>query len=141
MSIIDYLSEIMIDEPYLTEEDGIEEEVPAEDSPEDDMVDEPEEGIEEEEPNDNGGAQEIVDTLLRVASDQKEQIGVILKYAANSDVNPNIWDEAYAYYQEVKDKAPQEDSTDTDDISDDAEPSIEDDNVSDDGTSGDDIEL
>ena len=39
--------------------------------------------------------------MLQYAPTQKEQIGVILKYAANSNIEYNIWDEALGYYESL----------------------------------------
>jgi len=48
-----------------------------------------------------GDSKALVDGMLENAPGQKEQIGYILKYAANSNPNYDIWDQAYDYYESI----------------------------------------
>ena len=82
MPIFDYLSE-------MCDCDSVEETV--------DVV--------EEEQEVQGDAEALVQGMIENAPDQKEQIGVILKYAANSNPNYDIWDVALQYYDTIKDEA------------------------------------
>jgi len=51
----------------------------------------------------NGNPQGLVQAMLDNAPDQKEEIGILLKYAANTNTQYNIWDAALAYFEsEVK---------------------------------------
>jgi len=48
-----------------------------------------------------GDSKALVDGMIENAPGQKEQIGYILKYAANSNPNYDIWDQAYDYYESI----------------------------------------
>ena len=62
------------------------------------------EPIVEEENAVEGNAQALVDGMIENAPGSKEQIGIILKYAANSIPNYDIWDAALDYYESLGDE-------------------------------------
>jgi len=53
--------------------------------------------------NVKGDAEALVKSMIKYAPGQKEQIGTILKYAANSIPDYNIWDAALDYYESEAD--------------------------------------
>jgi len=53
-----------------------------------------------------GDPKALVDNLIKNAPGMKEQIGTILKYAANSIPNYDIWDAALDYYESLGDEEP-----------------------------------
>lgn len=53
--------------------------------------------------NINGDAEALVTAMIQNAPGQKEQIGIILKYAANSIPNYDIWDAALDFYESEAD--------------------------------------
>jgi len=61
------------------------------------------EGGDEEGGNVNGDAEALVTAMIQNAPGQKEQIGIILKYAANSIPNYDIWDAALDFYESEAD--------------------------------------
>ena len=61
------------------------------------------EAIVEEENSVEGDPQALVDAMIEHAPGSKEQIGVILKYAANSIPDYDIWDAALDYYESLGD--------------------------------------
>jgi len=67
-----------------------------------------------------GDPKALVDAMIENAPDQKEQIGYILKYAANSNPNYDIWDQAYDYYESIDSGEPTNDTEaseeETDDV-------------------------
>ena len=67
-----------------------------------------------------GDSQALVDAMIANAPGQKDQIGVILKYAANSNLTYDIWDQALDYYDSLD--GSEEISTDEEIPVDDEEP-------------------
>jgi hypothetical protein len=69
------------------------------------MVDAPvEEPTEEGGESVKGDAQALVDGMIENAPGSKKQIGIILKYAANSIPTYDIWDSALDYYESIEDE-------------------------------------
>ena len=58
----------------------------------------------EEEQSFEGDPKALVDAMIENAPGAKEQIGVILKYAANSIPDYDIWDAALDYYESIGDE-------------------------------------
>ena len=83
--------------------------------------------VEEEE---SGDPQAIVDAMIANAPGQQEQIGIILKYAANSVMGQDIWDEALNYY-ETMDSTEEVPVDDTEEVPDElsAEDEVEDEEI------------
>jgi len=54
--------------------------------------------------NIEGDPKELVNSLVKYAPGEDERIGYILKYAANSDPEYNIWDMALDYFENGIDK-------------------------------------
>ena len=84
--------------------------------------------VEEEE--ESGDPQAIVDAMIANAPGQQEQIGIILKYAANSVMGQDIWDDALNYY-ETMDSTEEVPADDTEEVPDElsAEDEVEDDKI------------
>jgi len=84
---------------------------------------------EEDEKSFDGDPKALVDAMIDNAPGSKEQIGTILKYAANSIPIYNIWDAALDYFESIENQddgtgddevdIPKEEPTDEVDISDD----------------------
>jgi hypothetical protein len=53
---------------------------------------------------DTENAKALVDSLLKYAPGQEQQIKNMLKYAANSDPEYNIFDSAFDYFESLSDK-------------------------------------
>lgn len=58
---------------------------------------------EEEEVSVEGDPKALVDTMMKYAPNQNEYIKSMLKYAANSNPSFDIWDSAFAYFEQIED--------------------------------------
>ena len=95
MSIINYLKSTLV-ESIIEDEDVVSSE-------------EPETEQTEDKSSFEGDPKALVDDLIKNAPGMKEQIGTILKYAANSIPNYDIWDAALDYYESLGDEEPVDD--------------------------------
>ena len=68
--------------------------------------------VEEEGKSIEGDPQALVNGMIENAPGSKEQIGIILKYAANSIPDYDIWDAALDYFESLGDE---EDTSSSDD--------------------------
>ena len=59
--------------------------------------------VEDEEGSIDGDPQALVNGMIENAPGSKEQIGIILKYAANSIPDYDVWDAALDYYESLAD--------------------------------------
>ena len=111
MAIFDILKK----ELFVEQDEGLDE--PMDEPTEEEPVDEePVEEPTETEGDDSikGDPKALVDGMIANAPGSKKQIGVILKYAANSIPTYDIWDTALDYFESIEDS-----DDDDDDASDD----------------------
>lgn len=104
MAIFDILKkELFIERNMYTEEDDIDIASNEENNDEELSGNNDDMDISSSDDKVQGDPEELVKSMLKYAPDQKEQIGVILKYAANSNPDYNIWDSALDYYESEAD--------------------------------------
>lgn len=128
MSIFKYLSENLCNEDDL-DLSGLEGEdtpAPAPEKKEPALAPAPE----EEESSVEGDPKALVDALIKYAPGKEKQIKNMLKYAANSAEDYDIFDSAYDYYESIEDglgadEQPTEDVPPADDIPADDESSLD----------------
>ena len=112
MSILEVLKESMYRQPKLYSEDGDIGTDSEDDDNESLRLDDGGDDRKEKSVGDTDSAKAIVDAMMSNAPDQHTQIGVILKYAANSIPEYDVWDVALDYYESLekgKDSEPPKD--------------------------------
>jgi len=128
MSILKYLSESLCNEEDL-DLSGLEGEDTPAPAPEK-KEPAPTPAPEEEESSVEGDPKALVDALIKYAPGKEKQIKNMLKYAANSTEDYDIFDSAYDYYESIEDglgadEKPTDDVPPAEDIPVDDEPTLD----------------